>query len=194
MQPSYSWNQTSAGSAQEQSVLCWLQFNSQLRQKLLQYELKIQHTPSLMGFVHLYCWLPRAVRGAKPGMKKCNLGKIVARISSWTTYYYKPQEFSTEQKMLATRILSLINTVSRKDSKIIQGHCTLGREPCWQPISWDLHSAVQGTLKATLTIFFSDEVNDAQWIMAFNNNAFSRNLRLVVTPDMVSETRWFKSP
>ena len=111
---------------------------------------KIQHTPSLMGFVHLYCWLPRAVRGAKPGMKKCNLGKIVARISSWTTYYYKPQEFSTEQKMLATRILSLINTVSRKDSKIIQGHCTLGREPCWQPISWDLHSAVQGTLKAKL--------------------------------------------
>lgn len=23
----------------------------------------------------LYCWLPREVRGANPGMKKCNLGK-----------------------------------------------------------------------------------------------------------------------
>ena len=52
-----------------------------------------------------------------------------------------------------------------------------------------------GNLKSNIEKkFLSNEVNNVQWIMAFNNTAFSRNLRLVVTPDMVSETRWFKSP
>ena len=33
-------------------------------------------------FSNLYCWLPLAVRGAKPGMKKCNLWKVRTFTSS----------------------------------------------------------------------------------------------------------------
>ena len=79
---------------------------------------------------HLYCWLPLAVRGAKPGMKKCSLGEGKVRTAQENT---KGMSYLGKGTMLTASFLR-------------------------SALSWP------------------------------------GKRRLVVTPDMVRETRWFRSP
>ena len=63
---------------------------------------------------HLYCWLPRAVRGAKPGMKKCSLGVTCSSFD-----VPKSVEFiETKECNHPISVMSMNNNV------------TWGKEPC----------------------------------------------------------------
>ncbi|KAF3844547.1 hypothetical protein F7725_007710 [Dissostichus mawsoni] len=66
---------SSSNSPSSSAVASWYCWYSETRSFMLLSasvnSISSMPSPSL----YLYCWLPRLVRGAKPGMKKCSLGK-----------------------------------------------------------------------------------------------------------------------